>query len=319
MKKNRLAVLFSAAIMTIGSLSICHPAQAASKTIQTVRYNNSTSEYLAYNKNGKYLGGKKNLIKTNAVLKYYGSPILIKGQKYACYYIGKGRYIPLNSIGKVDGKNTFRLLNDSYIYNAKGRKTGKLSYKYPVHFSGNLKKTSQDKKYFVLQQGQNYKDVTKYYLPYKKIKNGYYYSLGQGRYINVRNVAAINGLQNCSNGEKVTVTAPSKQKVPVYVVNTTDDEKAGKWLPGTTVINGAVTNRVIVDGKTFNVILGDMIAGQSIPSGTTVTVNARTWGPQYKYQIKGTHIFIDASNVKNTKTKVSNYLPYFVDLDNLTN
>lgn len=52
-----------------------------------------------------------------------------------------------------------------------------------------------------------------------------------------------------------------------------------------------------------------MILGQRIPSGTTVTVNAKTFGPQYKYQIKGTHTFIDSTNVKKTKTKVSNYLP----------
>ncbi|KRL88698.1 surface layer protein [Lactobacillus kalixensis DSM 16043] len=300
-----------------------HNVQAAQKTIQTIRYNNSTSEALAYNKDGKYLTGKNNLIKTDAVLTYYGAPQIIRGQKYACYYIGNGKYIPLNSIGKIDGKNTFRLLNNSYIYNISGKKIGKLSYKYPVHFTNNLKKTNQDKKYFVIKSNRNSKGIIsstqKYYLPYKKIRNSYYYALGKGKYINVRNVATINGLQNCSNGEKVTVIATRNQKVPVYVENTTDDEKAGKWLPGTTKINGIVTNRVIVDGKTVNVQTGDMVVGQSIPNGTTITVNARTFGPQFRYQIKGTHLFIDSSDVKKTKTKVSNYLPYFVDLDNLTN
>lgn len=298
--------------------------QAATKTIHTIHYDGigNDSAYLSYSKNGKNLEGKKNLIKTNTTMKYYGIPRRIKGQKYACFYIGKGRYIPLDSIGKVDGKNTFRLLKNSYIYNVHGRRKGKLSFRYPVHFVGNLKKTNQNKKYYVLKENLDSQGMTtnteKYYLPYKKIKNSYYYSLGNGKYINVKNVATINGLQNCSNAEKVIVTAPGKQNVPIYIENNDSDEKTGKWLPGAVKIKGAITYRVIVDGKTFNVF-DDMIVGKSIPQGTTVTVNAKTFGPQYKYQIKGTHLFIDSSNVKESKTKVSNYLPYYVNLDKLSN
>ena len=176
--------------------------QAAQKTIHTNYYAGIKSTALSYNVNGKSLSSG---IKTNTTMKYYGNPRLIKGQKYVCYNVGKGKYVPLDSIGKVNGRNTFRLLNNSYIYNASGKKIGSLSYRYPVYFSGSLRKTSQDKRYYVLESNidsQAYTTSTeKYYLPYKKIKNSYYYSLGKGRYINVRNVATINGLQNCSNSE----------------------------------------------------------------------------------------------------------------------
>lgn len=303
--------------------------QAAQKTIHTNYYAGIKSTALSYNVNGKSLSSG---IKTNTTMKYYGNPRLIKGQKYVCYNVGKGKYvpldsigkvIPLDSIGKVNGRNTFRLLNNSYIYNASGKKIGSLSYRYPVYFSGSLRKTSQDKRYYVLESNidsQAYTTSTeKYYLPYKKIKNSYYYSLGKGRYINVRNVATINGLQNCSNSEKITVTAPGRQTVPVYVVNDSSDAKTGKVLPGVVKVNGVNAHRVIVDGKTVNVGAGDMILGQRIPSGTTVTVNAKTAGPQYKYQIKGTHTFISASNIKGSTTKISNLLPYYVDLDKLNN
>ncbi|QQP29466.1 hypothetical protein H4B44_05290 [Lactobacillus ultunensis] len=294
--------------------------QATQKTIHTNYYEGIKSTSLSYSINGKNLLSR---IKTNTTMKYYGSPRRIKGQKYVCYNIGKGKYVPLDSIGKVNGRNTFRLLKNSYIYNAKGRKIGSLSYRYPVYFSGSLRKTSQDKRYYVLERNidsQAYTTSTeKYYLPYKKIKNSYYYSLGKGRYINVRNVATINGLQNCSNSEKITVTAPGRQTVPVYVENNSSDEKAGKWLPGAVNTKYGTAYRVIVDGKTVNVVTGDMILGQRIPSGTTVTVNARTSGPQYRYQIKGTHTFIDATNVVRKKTSVANYLPYYLDLDELNN
>lgn len=294
--------------------------QATQKTIHTNYYEGIKSTSLSYSINGKNLLSR---IKTNTTMKYYGSPRRIKGQKYVCYNIGKGKYVPLDSIGKVNGRNTFRLLQNSYIYNAKGRKIGSLSYRYPVYFSGSLRKTSQDKRYYVLERNidsQAYTTSTeKYYLPYKKIKNSYYYSLGKGRYINVRNVATINGLQNCSNSEKITVTAPGRQTVPVYVENNSSDEKAGKWLPGAVNTKYGTAYRVIVDGKTVNVVTGDMILGQRIPSGTTVTVNARTSGPQYRYQIKGTHTFIDATNVVRKKTSVANYLPYYLDLDELNN
>lgn len=294
--------------------------QAAQKTIHTNYYTGIKSTSLSYNIQGKSLSSR---IKTNTTMKYYGSPRLIRGQKYVCYNVGKGKYVPLDSIGKVNGKNTFRLLKNSYIYNVDGRKIGSLSYRYPVYFSGSLRKTSQDKRYYVLERNidsQAYTTSTeKYYLPYKKIKNSYYYSLGKGRYINVRNVATINGLQNCSNSEKITVTAPGRQTVPVYVVNDSSDAKTGKWLRGAIKTKYGTAYRVIVDGKTLNVVVGDMILGQRIPSGTTVTVNARTSGPQYKYQIKGTHTFIDSTNVVRSKTNVANYLPSYLDLDKLNN
>lgn len=294
--------------------------QAAQKTIHTNYYGGIKSTALSYNIKGKNLLSG---IKTNTTMKYYGRPRRIKGQKYVCYNVGKGKYVPLNSIGKVNGRNTFRLLKKSYIYNSNGRKIGSLSYRYPVYFSGRLRKTSQDKRYYVLKRNidsQAYTTSTeKYYLPYKKIKNSYYYSLGKGKYINVRNIATINGLQNCSNSEKITVTAPGRQTVPVYVQGDTSDTKTGKWLPGAINTKYGTAYRVIVDGKTVNVVTGDMILGQRIPRGTTVTVNARTAGPQYRYQIKGTHTFIDASNVVSKKTSVANYLPYYLDLDKLSN
>lgn len=102
-------------------------------------------------------------------------------------------------------------------------------------------------------------------------------------------------------------------------MNDSSDAKTGKVLPGVVKVNGVNAHRVIVDGKTVNVGAGDMILGQRIPSGTTVTVNAKTAGPQYKYQIKGTHTFISASNIKGSTTKISNLLPYYVDLDKLNN
>ena len=102
-------------------------------------------------------------------------------------------------------------------------------------------------------------------------------------------------------------------------MNDSSDAKTGKWLRGAINTKYGTAYRVIVDGKTINVVEGDMILGQRIPSGTTVTVNARTAGPQYRYQIKGTHTFIDATNVVRSKTNVANYLPSYLDLDKLNN
>ncbi|WP_153232401.1 hypothetical protein [Lactobacillus gasseri] len=59
-----------------------------------------------------------------------------------------------------------------------------------------------------------------------------------------------------------------------------------------------------------------MIIGKRIPNGTVITVDAKTYGPQYRYRIKGTHTFIDASNIKE---KPANLLPNFYDLDSINN
>ena len=121
MKKNKFILASVAALMAIGSVlsfgSQAHTVQAAQKTIHTNYYAGIKSTALSYNVNGKSLSSG---IKTNTTMKYYGNPRLIKGQKYVCYNVGKGKYVPLNSIGKVNGRNTFRLLNNSYIYNASG-------------------------------------------------------------------------------------------------------------------------------------------------------------------------------------------------------
>lgn len=316
MKKNKFILASVAAFIVASSIfavgSQAHTAQAATKTIQTVTNMKDKTEAFAYDKNGHYLYQKKYSLKTNTKYKYYGAPRRIKGQKYICYYIGKGRYIPLDNIQKVNNRNTIRLLRNSYLYNKNGQKLGKLSVRYPVYFAGKLKKTNQDKRYFVINRNWQKNTAQKYYLSYRKIGSSYYYSIGKGRYINTRNVAAINGLQNCSNGEKVTVTAPGKQNVPIYVEADSSDEKTGKWLPGTVKYKGATANQVIIDSKKYYVF-ADRILGHSIPRNTTITINAKAEGPQYKYQIKGTHLFIDAANVKERNSY--NLLPYYDDLD----
>lgn len=264
-------------------LGISSNVKAAKKIIQTVNIRNEKQENLAIDKKGNDLNSKKDSIKTNAIYKYYGNPKKIKGQKYVCYYIGKGRYISLDWIKKVNGKNTIRLYKNSYVYNKKGEKLAKLSRSYPVFFTGKLKKTNQNKKYFIIERNWKKNTAQKYYLPYKKIGSGYYYSIGHGKYINTRNVVAINGYQNCSNGEKVTITGT--------YVRTPQGLKTGAMIYDNNI---DMTDKYILHGK-------------------TVTVDAKAEGPQYKYRIKGTNNYIDAGDIKQHNP--ARLLPYHDDLD----
>lgn len=286
MKKSKLnlSILLSviSIIVMIGVTS--NSVNAAKKTVQTIYIHNDKSDYLTYNSKGKSLEGKKNLVKTNSTYKYYGIPRRIKGQKYICYNIGKGRYLPLNWIKKVNGKNTIRLYKNSYVYNKKGKKLAKLSRSYPVFFTGKLKKTNQNKKYFVIERNWKNNTAQKYYLPYKKIGSSYYYSIGHGKYINTRNVITINGYQNCSNGEKVTIEGA--------YVRTPQGLKTGAPIYN--------DNMDIIDNK-------------YILHGKTVTIDAKAEGPQYKYRIKGTNNYIDAGDIKQSNP--ARLLPYHDDLD----
>lgn len=284
MKKSRLILVSLIFLLSISTmLGISNNVKAAKKIIQTASIQNKKYENFAIDRRGNDLNSKKNSIKTNATYKYYGNPQKIKGQKYICYYIGKGKYIPLNWIKKVNGKNTIRLYKNSYVYNKKGKRLIKLSRSKPVFFTGKLKKTNQNKRYFIIERNWKKNTAQKYYLPYKKIGSGYYYSIGHGKYINTRNVFTINGYQNCSNSEKVMITGAN--------VRTPQGLKIGAPIYD---YNIDMTDKYILHGK-------------------NVTIDAKAGGPQYKYRIKGTTNYIDAGDIKQSNP--ARLLPYDDDLD----
>ncbi|MGN1284347.1 MAG: hypothetical protein ACI4TY_03505, partial [Candidatus Limosilactobacillus intestinavium] len=82
MKKIKLAIAAIITLFTItlaqnlNSTNIVHAAQ---KTIQIIRYNSQVNEAVWDDKNGNYWNNKKDLVKANAVLKYYGKLRQIKG------------------------------------------------------------------------------------------------------------------------------------------------------------------------------------------------------------------------------------------------
>ena len=179
-------------------------ASAKSKEIQLV-FNAGAN---VYGKNGKKLSsynGKKAYFPKASVIKYYGDIVWIKKKPY--YYIGKGGYISATMVAIVNGKNTFCLNHNSFVYDKNGKRIKhffgshgktKLDYRQPVNFVGNLKKVSNNAKYYIVignptNPNNIYNTGQKYYLPYKNIKGEYYYYLGHGDYIKANNVSLING------------------------------------------------------------------------------------------------------------------------------
>lgn len=106
---------------------------------------------------------------------------------------------------------------NTYVYNKKGQrirwfKGTKGWQKYykkgtKIKTKRTVKRTTKDVRYYLLYSYDTSDDtkLKKYWLPYKKIKGNYFYSIGHGYYIKARNVYSVNSAIQYSNGEKVTV------------------------------------------------------------------------------------------------------------------
>lgn len=197
MKLKRILIVMLISIITliIGIIPFERRANAAkiSKTLTVDRY---VKSYI-YDKNGKRLisyRGKKAVIPANTTLKYYGTIKYINHKPF--YYLGAGGYVHANRIIQLNNKGTFTLLRNSYIYNSKGhriryvlnnRNVSVISLNIPINFVGTPKIKKNYRAYYFDKSGRFY------YVPYKKIKNKYYYNIGNGGYIRANNVIRVNG------------------------------------------------------------------------------------------------------------------------------
>ncbi|MDF7638122.1 SLAP domain-containing protein [Lactobacillus sp. ESL0791] len=95
--------------------------------------------------------------------------------------------------------NTIKLVHGAYVYSKKGKRLRTyLGSKYKTHFhegavvkyTGKVEPIQRNSKHFYLLDNDNYNQS---WLPYKKVKGSYYYSIGHGGYINAANVKQVNG------------------------------------------------------------------------------------------------------------------------------
>ncbi|RMC50778.1 hypothetical protein F5ESL0225_04075 [Lactobacillus sp. ESL0225] len=99
----------------------------------------------------------------------------------------------------TSNNNTLKLIHGAYVYNKKGRRLKKYCGSWSnthlrkgtnVQYSGTVQPIEKDSKQYYLLNDDNYNQS---WLPYKKIKGKYYYSIGHGGYINAANVNEIDG------------------------------------------------------------------------------------------------------------------------------
>lgn len=104
-----------------------------------------------------------------------------------------GQNTPIVTAAKISQGRKLKLNRNAYIYNRRGRRIRygrryKLHQGQSVRFVKKVKPmTSAKRYYFKDDQGNGY------YLPYVKIRGGYYYQIGKHAYINCANVDSISG------------------------------------------------------------------------------------------------------------------------------
>lgn len=99
----------------------------------------------------------------------------------------------------TSNNNTLKLIHGAYVYNKKGKRLTKYRGSWSkthlckgtnIKYTGTIQPIEKDSKQYYLLNDDNYNQS---WLPYKKIKGNYYYSIGHGGYINAANVNEING------------------------------------------------------------------------------------------------------------------------------
>ena len=128
-----------------------------------------------------------------------------------------GLFFLLVSTKKVNAaaNDTLKLNYNSYVYNSKGKRVGKtvLKYHHRVKPTKKVEKTSKEKRYFIFRNkigSEVFDTESLYWLPYKKIKNNYYYQIGKNKYIKCVNVEMI--------GKSYVYTSEAKVQIKDYLV-----------------------------------------------------------------------------------------------------
>lgn len=152
-----------------------------------------------------FANGKRHPVKKGKVLKYYGTP-KYKPFDPGSYYFGELQYNLGNSgllssdyVKQISGKNWITVINNDYLYNAKGKRLStKIKRGQTLAYTGKVKSTKNGKYYF-------YENNKKKRIPYYKIKGHEYYKLGRNRYVKVADVIAVNGNYLMTTGETTGV------------------------------------------------------------------------------------------------------------------
>ncbi|QNQ81650.1 hypothetical protein FP435_07670 [Lactobacillus sp. PV037] len=180
-----------------------------------------------------------------------------------------GLFFLLVSPKKVNAaSNTLKLNHNSYVYNNKGKRIGKTVIKRnkKVKSVKKLEKISKEKRYFIFLNkiGSGVFDKQSlYWLPYKKIKNNYYYQIGENKYIKCANVKTI--------GESYVYTSETRIKIKKGWSIYTDDSK------------GKEINYKVKENEEYTVDREKVLPHQILSS----------------YRIKGTNYWINVAYIES--------------------
>ncbi|MDF7639899.1 SLAP domain-containing protein [Lactobacillus sp. ESL0791] len=137
-----------------------------------------------------------------------------------------------SALAATSSTNTMQLAHGAYVYNKNGKRLKKYrGSRYKTHlrkganvqYAGTVESIKRDSKQYYLLNDDNYNQS---WLPYRKVKGKYYYSIGHGGYINAANVSKINGqpLYVANATVKITNTRSTKP----YTVGTGKDTRTIK-------------------------------------------------------------------------------------------
>ncbi|MDF7639605.1 SLAP domain-containing protein [Lactobacillus sp. ESL0791] len=194
-----------------------------------------------------------------------------------------------SALAATSSTNTMQLAHGAYVYNKNGKRLKKYrGSRYKTHlckganvqYAGAVESIKRDSKQYYLLNDDNYNQS---WLPYRKVKGKYYYSIGHGGYINAANVSKINGQPLYV--ATATVTIHDKNKYD-------DFPKKGLYV-------GSGSDRTLI--KTGQKITVDCIS--TIPTG-----NSRSTA----YRITGTiDAFVITKFVKTQpRQKLATYTMY---------
>ena len=234
-----------------------------------------TQTYASY-----FANGKRHPVKKGKVLKCYGTP-KYKPFDPGSYYFGELQYNLGNSgllssdyVKQISGKNWITVINNGYLYNAKGKRLStKIKRGQSLAYTGKVKSTKNGKYYF-------YENNKKKRLPYYKIKGHEYYKLGRNRYVKVADVIAVNGNYLMTTGE--TTGGVKNNNVRTFI-NSNDYSNDSTMAPSDKYLK----------------------KGQKLTFDQAVTFVSQLddfdHDPYDYYRIKGTHLFVSADNLNLSK------------------
>ncbi|GAA3637384.1 SLAP domain-containing protein [Lactobacillus hamsteri] len=173
----------SASTMTVKAAT---SQQGKIKLVKNIDYTGSALPIPVYNSNGKEITNYKK-INGDTTLKFYGKPVILKGQKYNIenpfppVTINGSNYVSLGDNGYIKQKNlgsfnpkteTVSLVRNSYVYDVNGKR---------------LKSYRSGKAYIKAHTPFRYVGKTSYYLPQA------YFRIGTNAYIRASYVSQMNG------------------------------------------------------------------------------------------------------------------------------